>query len=277
MRRSRLHESPCGLPWRIIEHHHASRNNFLSLYEAYERRVARHVHTSGVGRETIKLGPAETRDLFDTWRLKELIERWVRPLRDASHAYFRDKDVTELYDTKVSRIYHELSILKEEHLSVREFPHELAGAREFARLFSEVSKYYPQRLMRVHELFERAGHRLEELLPAFAADQIVLRSAYLFRDDLWPDEAQAGLNRFFDKMFPEQGAAYGFLQVARSFLKAGFYNHAAASARMGVGAGGRQAQPRSSRAKEVRETLAELDRLIARAGAELKALHEQTA
>ncbi len=271
------HESPCGLPWEIIENHYGSLNFFKELFAAYERRVARIVQAQGIERDKITLSPVETRDLFDTWRMRELIDNRVRPLRNASHAHFRDNEVAELYDTKVSRIYHELSILKEEHLSVRDFPRELGGGREFARLFREVSTYYPERLSRVNELFERATNRLEELLPQFADGVIVLRSAYLFRDEMWPEDPQAGLVHFLDCMYPDQGAVHGFLVIARSFLKAGFLEQAAESARLGAAAGGKEAQARSSRGIEVRETISELDRIAARAQTELKALAEETA
>ncbi|MHC5052901.1 MAG: hypothetical protein ACYTGK_20115, partial [Planctomycetota bacterium] len=178
------------------------------------------------------------------------------------------------YDSKVSRIYHELSILKEEHLSVRDFPRGGGGSREFARLFREVSEYYPQRLRRVRDLFARATQRLEELLPRFSADAIVLRSAYLFRNDLWPDNPGLGLGRFLNKMFPAEGVAHGFLQIARSFFRAGFFDNAMESARMGVRAAAKKAQARSSQGQEAREITADLDRMIARAEAELKALEE---
>jgi hypothetical protein len=245
-----------GLPWAILECHYISRAAFLAVYKAYEGRVLRLVEDRGIARDKLKLSPTETRDLFDTWRLNELIEKNLVKLREVSHAFFREQDVPEPYDSKVSRIYHELSILKEEHLSVRDFPRGGGGSREFARLFA------------------RATQRLEELLPRFSADAIVLRSAYLYRNDLWPDNPGLGLGRFLSKMYPAEGVAHGFLQIARSFFRAGFFDHAVESARMGVRAGAKRAQARSSQGQEAREISADLDRMIARAEAELKALEE---
>jgi hypothetical protein len=263
-----------GLPWAVLEWHYISRAAFLAIFKSYESRVLRLVEERGMPREKLKLDPTETRDLFDTWRLNELIEKDLVMLREVSHEFFRKQDVPEPYDSKVSRIYHELSILKEEHLSVRDFPRGGGGSREFARLFREVSEYYPQRLRRVRDLFARATQRLEELLPRFSANTIVLRSAFLFRNDLWPDNPRAGLTRFLGKMFPAEGVAHGFHQVARSFFRAGFFDHAIESARMGVRAAAKKAQARSARGQEARELTAELDRIIARAQAELKALEE---
>jgi hypothetical protein len=273
MNRPRSREPRRGQAWQVLRFHYASRNAFLQIHRAYEARVARHVEERGLPRERIKLDPEATKQLFDTHRLNALIDPSVLALREASHALFRDQDVAEPYDSKVSRIYHELSILREEHLSVRHFP-KTGEAREFARLYREVSEYYPQRLRRVRDLFARGQKRLEELLPRFKDDAIVLRSAYLFREELWPENPRGGLGRFLEKMFAE-GAAYGFLKVARSFYRAGFFRHAAECARMGVAAAGKEAQARTSRAQQIRESISELDRVAARAEAEDRALHEE--
>jgi len=269
-------EARRGQAWRVLRNHYGSRNAFLKIYRTYEARVAELVDRHGESREKIKLNAEETRRLFDTARLNALIEDHVQQLREASHALFRDQDVTEPYDSKVSRIYHELAILREEHLSVRNFPKE-GGGRAFARLFREVSEYYPQRLRRVRDLFTRAQRRLDELLPQFQDDPIVLRSAFLFREDLWPDNPRAGLARFLAHMYVAEGAAHGFLRIARSFFKAGFFPHACECARMGAAVAGKEAHARSSRAQQVRETIGELDRLVARAETETKALEEQAA
>jgi hypothetical protein len=271
---ARSREPRRGQAWRVLLQHHGSRRAFLTVYRDYEERVNRLVEERHIAREKLRLTPGETEALFDTASLRALIEDNVVPLREACHAYFRDQDVAEPYDSQVSRIYHELSVLNEEHLSVRNFPQEL-DPREFARLFREVSEYYPQRLRRVKDLFTRAQRRLEELLPGFREDPIVLRSLFLFREELWPDNPRAGLLRFLEKMFREKGPAFGLLEIARSFLRAGFFDRAVECARLGVAAASGKAQARTTRAQQARETISELDKLIARAEAERKALEER--
>jgi hypothetical protein len=265
-----------GLPWLVIQYHYRSRHAFAHIQRAYESRVKALVAERGVARDRIKLTAQETRLLFDTPELEDLLINMILPLRDASHTMFRFSDIAEPYDSKISRIYHELSILKEEHLSVRDWPKD-GGSREFARLFREVSEYYPQRLRRVRDLYQRATKRLEVLLPRFQDNRVVLRSVWLFREELWREQARPGLVRLLDHMFPEGGAPDGFLRIARSFYRAGFFEQAAECAKMGVAAAGRLAQARSSRGHEARDTISELDRLIAHANAEQHALMEQEA
>ncbi|MHC4954752.1 MAG: hypothetical protein ACYTGZ_12775 [Planctomycetota bacterium] len=266
-------ESRRGLAWELIELHYGSRHAFTGVRRGYEATVARLVEERGTPREELRLNPAETRDLFNSEALRDLIVRWVEPLRESAHSFFREANVSEPYDTKVSRIYHELSILLEEHLSVLNFPRG-GSAREFARLFREVSEYYPVRLRRVRDLFARAERRLQEILPEFSDDGIVLRSAFLFREHLWPDATRASLLRFLGHMFPKGGAGEGFLAIAQSFFKAGFFEQAAECARTGVAALSRQAQARSGHAQQLRDTIRELDRLVARAKSEQEALIE---
>ncbi|MEM8885593.1 MAG: hypothetical protein AAGD14_16125 [Planctomycetota bacterium] len=273
---ARRAESRRGLSWELIEFHFGGRHAFTRIHRAYEATVAKLVAERKKPREELRLNPDETRELFDTPALQDLIVRWVEPLRESARTYFRQSNVSEPYDMKVSRVYHELSILLEEHLSVQNFPED-GSPREFARLFREVSEYYPQRLRRVRDLFGRAQRRLEELLPEFDEDPIVLRSAYLFRTELWPDGPQAGLNRFLEKMFPKGGAATGYHMLAQSFFRAGFYEQAAECARVGIATLSRQMQARSGHVQILRDTISELDSLVARARQEQAALVEQDA
>jgi len=262
-----------GGPWAVVEHHFGACNSFAAMYDAYESRVRELVSERGVPRGRIRLSPAETTSLFDYRVMERLIRDHVLPLRDAAHAFFRESDVSEPYDSLASKIYHELSILKEEHLSVRDFPRDVDG-REFARLFREVSEYYPQRLRRVMDLLDVADRRLHEILPSLRDDTIVRRSAFLFRAELWPSDTDAGLLRFLGAMYPGNGGLFGFLEVARSFLKAGFYAEAGECARLGVKAGAREEGAKNVRAAQVRDTIRELDKLAARAAQELEALKE---
>lgn len=272
----RLQRERRGFLWELIERHYGARNAFLAIYKTYEARVKHLVGERGTPRDKLKLTATETRKLFDTRRLQALIADQVEPLRSVAHALFRENNVPDLYDSKVSRIYHELCVLNEEHLSVHNFPPG-GSPREFHRLFREVSQYYPQRLRRVRDLLARAQHRLDELLPEFHDDAIVLRSVYLFRERLWPEGTRAGLTRFLGKMFPAHGAAHGLLAIARSFFKAGFFEQAAASAKTGIAVASRQEKARTATAQQHKETVRELDRLLARAEAEKKALEEQEA
>ncbi|MGQ0613011.1 MAG: hypothetical protein ACT4PV_04620 [Planctomycetaceae bacterium] len=261
-----------GRAWEVIRLHFTSRHAFQEVYRDYEARVKQLVEERGIPREKLELSPGETTRLFDTVRLETLLREQVGPLREASHALFREEDLAELYDSDASKIFHELSILKEEHLSVRDFPRS-KGAREFARLFAEVSRYYPQRLRRVRDLFARAAKRLDALLPGMRDDGIVLRSSLLFREELWPEDPRGGLARLLGRMFLDEGGALaGFLAVARSFFRAAFFEQAAECARLGIAEASRDTAGGASRAAQTRDTIREMDKLVSRCDREARAL-----
>ena len=113
MARARKRESRRGLPWRIVEHHYWSRNVFVGIHESYEARVQAFVNAKGGSRENLKLSLEETRELFDSETLRRLIQQGVHPLRDVAHAYFRESDVAEPYDSTVSHRSEERPVGKE--------------------------------------------------------------------------------------------------------------------------------------------------------------------
>ena len=88
---------------------------------------------------------------------------------------------------------------------------------------------------------------------------------------------QAGLNRFLEKMFPKGGPAEGYLKLAQSFFKAAFHAATIDCAKVGVATLSRLAQARGGTEKTLRDAIASLDSLIARAQQELAALAEQDA
>jgi len=275
MRKKRAYRR--GRAFEVIRLHFTSRHAFQEVYRDYEARVKRLVGERGIPRDKLELSPGETTRLFDTVRLETLLREQVGPLREASHALFREEDLAELYDSDASKIFHELSILKEEHLSVRDFPR-AKGGREFARLFVEVSSYYPQRLRRVRDLYVRAQKRLEALLGGMRDDAIVLRSCMLFREELWPDDPVGGLARLLGRMFLDEGGALpGFLAIARSFFKGAFFEQAAECARLGIAEASRDTTGGASRAIQTRDTIREMDKLVSRCDREAKALREDGA
>ena len=97
---------------------------------------------------------------------------------------------------------------------------------ELTYILDEVHKLFPSKLNHIRYLFGKARERLEELLPAFTKNRIVVRSLYLQRDD-WVREAyDNGLHQIYGFMYPQAGAAEGFFEVGKSFMESDFYPRA---------------------------------------------------
>jgi hypothetical protein len=209
------------LVWDFLTAFFASRRGFLSVYVRYEERVLRAAREAGVHRDDLVLGPADLARLFYPRRLRHLRDRRLGPLRGLAHALFRDAGIAEPLDTMCSHAFHELSILMEEHESVVRFQH-LSDPRRYEQMFEEVRGYYPVRLRRIRRLFADGLRRLEELLPTWSRDRVVVRSVYLFGEKVLKGAYEDGLDRLYSHMYPAAGAAEGYLEAARSFLLSRF-------------------------------------------------------
>ncbi len=208
--------------WDFLYAFFASRRAFHAIYQRYEARVLRFAREAGVHRDDLRLPPENLARLFHLPRLHHLRDDLVGPLRELAHGLFREVGVVEPLDTTCSHVFHEASILMEEHQSVVRFQH-LSDPRRYAQVFEEVSGYYPTRLRRIRRLFADGLRRLEELLPAWSRDRVVVRSAYLFGErvarGVYDEGGRAGL---YVRMYPDGGAAEGYLEAGRSFHGSGF-------------------------------------------------------
>lgn len=218
-----------SLVWDFLYAFFAGRRAFHAVFRRYEARVLRFARDAGVHRDDLELRPTDLARLFYPRRLQHLRDERLVPLRVLAHALFRESGVVEPLDTTCSHVFHEFSILLEEHQSVVRFQH-LSDPRRYEQVFEEVSDYYPTRLRRIRRLFADGLRRLEELLPAWAGDRIVVRSVYLFGPrvarGVWDEP---GLEGLYARMYPEGGAVEGYLEAGRSFAASDFRAEAIAA------------------------------------------------
>ncbi len=214
-----------ALIWDFLTTFVAARRTFLAVYRRYERRVLAQARSRDVPRTQLKLPPQELWTLFHLDRLESLRDKRLAPLRDLATEIFGAAGDEGLMDAYCGHIYHEISILSEEHRSVGRFVRH-HDPRRYRALFDEVSGYYPLRLNRVLRFFRAAMKRLDELLPRWSRERIVVRSAYLFGDRLSRRAWSDGREALYIRMYPNGGVVRGYLEAGRSFLDSGFTDHA---------------------------------------------------
>lgn len=211
--------------WLLLRTFFSSWKRFLVLFEEYERRVKGFSDRFRTDRSELRLEPDDLATLIDFKALEDLRDREVSLLREISHDLFRSPDATDRFDHQVAIIYHELSALKEEHYTLREeFVRE--EKIEYDRLYREVNKYYPRRLRHIRRLYGRAEKRLRQLLPAMASDRVVVRSLYLFGEDLLRGLYPGGVDDLYAAMY-SGGAVEAYARAADSFRDSGFREEAA--------------------------------------------------
>jgi len=215
--------------WTIVQLFYRSYTVFKELFESYERKVLEYSEEVGIPREHLRLKPAELGGLLDFKSLEDLRDGYIHDLKDLCHLVFRGHNSTDLLDRYVSDIFHEISILKEEHYSVKVYAplwERDHNEVELKLILDEAHALFPQKLKQILYLYERAKSRLEAQLASFTGYRLFIRSLYLHRNDFVAQAYPDGLDQFYRFMY-SAGAVEGYCEVARSFLSSGFWEEAA--------------------------------------------------
>lgn len=223
----KMKEDEKNLLWEIITKFFVAKKSFMAQHENYDRLVKSYAKKQSVDRRQLQLGTREVAGLLDFKSIEELRNHHLRELKRLSHEMYRTEEITDLFDKYVSDIYHEISILKEEHYTVLTYaPAYEEGQQgdltERDKILEEVHEFFPRKMEQVNGLFQKAQARLEDLLPEYGQDRVFIRSMFLFGDKLLKGVYKNGLVDLYEKVYPKGGAAEGYLTVARSFHESGF-------------------------------------------------------
>ena len=214
--------------WTIVELFYRSDQVFREQHDSYEKQVKNYSRLTGIDRHDLRLNSAELAGLLDLKSLERLRDEYIHQLKDLCHQVFRGQDRTDLLDRYVSDIFHEISILKEEHYNVKTYAplyEKDAAEVELRHILDEAHTLFPQKLSHLQYLFGRARVRLEEHLPSFCSFQVFVRSLYVHREDFVRDAYPGGVERFYWLMYP-LGPVEGYSEVGSSFYRSGYYERA---------------------------------------------------
>ncbi len=238
--------------WKVIELFYKSCLSFRHIHDEYEEKVTRYTAEKGISRERLELNPADLADLFEFQKLEELRDRYLWALKDFCHTTFRGSDNTELLDRYVSDIFHEISILKEEHYTVEHYAPLWARAdaqREYQSIMEEAGRLFPQKVDHIDFLFAKARERLERLLIEFRELKILVRSLFLNRRGFVAECYAKGIEGFYEIMYPENGPIEGYDRAGMSFFNSGFYANAIEALEEGLACSQRREKPCPGRAR----------------------------
>ena len=211
--------------WVLLRCFYQSFRSFVAVFDQYERRVLEFAQRYGEDRRSLKLPPEELHSLIDPEALAAVLTGELQPLREIVQRMFGGAYVPDPFSSHVMSIYHEVSILKEEHRTIGD-PSMRIDSAEYDRYYREVNIYYPRRLRHIRDLYAKARKRLELLLPPMGRDKVVMRSVYLFGDRLMRDIYPRGVEQFYGHMYPSGGALTAYALVVESFSKAAFWGRA---------------------------------------------------
>jgi hypothetical protein len=214
--------------WRIIHLFYRAFGEFARQHAAYDAEVERLAAERGIARENLRLQASELGNLFDFKSFEVLRDQTLFELKNLCHQVFRGQNATDPLDRFVSDIFHEISILKEEHYTVKMYATAYQEAQDVEPLQSildDAHEIFPRKVQQVDRLFLRAREVMERYLASFAKYPIVLRSLFLERHGFVAAAYADGVREFFRWMYP-CGPIEGFYRVARSFEGGGFIGEA---------------------------------------------------
>jgi hypothetical protein len=268
--RFKLFEQELGQKvWNIVQIFYRSLLVFREQFDSYERKVLGLSRQMGIRRQDLRLNPAELAALLDLKKLERMRDGYLYDLKNLSHQVFRGQDRTDVFDRYVSDIFHEISILKEEHYNVQTYAplYERDAAEvELRHILDEAHTLFPEKLRHIRYLFGRALARLEGRLPSFRGIPLFQRSLYLHRSDFVAECYPDGLHQFYRFMY-DGGPTEGFYEVGLSFYHSGFFPEAREAFEAAEAAYLTDLTSRAARAPEDRRRLRDmLRRLRAKLG-----------
>ena len=215
--------------WSIIRYFYLAFVHFHREYERYDKKVMSYSRASGIDRESLRLNTEELAGLLEFKSLESLRDDYIQELKDLCHDVFRTADRTDPLDRYVSDIFHEVSILKEEHYTVKTYAPQYerdSDEVELKFILDDAHTVFPKKLTQIRYLFGKARERMEKILPTVRSMPIVVRSLYLHRnEDFIRNAYPKGLKAFYSHMYP-LGAFEGYYQVAQSFYHSSFFREA---------------------------------------------------
>jgi len=215
--------------WLIIRYFYLSLVQFRREYERYENKVMNYSRISGIDRESLRLNSEELAGLLEFKSLESLRDGYIQKLKNLCHSVFRTEDRTDPLDRYVSDIFHEVSILKEEHYTVKTYAPQYerdSDEVELRFILDDAHTVFPKKLAQIRYLFGKARERMEKILPEMRSMSIVVRSLYLHRsEDFIRSAYPKGLKAIYSHMYP-LGAFEGYYQVAQSFYHSSFFREA---------------------------------------------------
>jgi len=171
-----------------------------------------------------------------------LRDNYLTPLKEACHRLFRTEDSTDFLDRLVNDIFHELSILKEEHYNVLTYATDETALvlgpdrdlhEEQQAILDEVHDMFPSKVHRIAHLFETGSVALEALLHRWNSDVVLIRSLFLQREGFVEQAYPDGLDQFYKLMYGPEDYLIGYHVVGHSFFQSGFLEMAVTAFEIG--------------------------------------------
>ena len=213
-----LNDGAAELLGEIVCNFYRARSIF---HDKYDRTVRAHYgrNSGGLDAKLVVDQPAISLE-----KVKTLIDEVLFPLKEDSHMLFQDGGKRLPFDRYVSDIFHEVSKLREDTYELVQIGESTESVER--SVVSSIKHDIKPLMRRVYKLFEQAEEELMSIMRQNNASRPWIRSLYCSREDVFHKDPTRHLEAIYRKVY-DYGVPEGYLAVAESFAKSGFYDHAA--------------------------------------------------
>lgn len=208
--------------WGITENFYLTFRLFHTEYQQYEERLVVLCSAKDVPRNKIAKywSMEEASDLLNYEHFQKLLDEYLEPLQRLVVLFARESKLGNFLEQLVQDIVAETSLLKTAC-------HKLKMAVSKAVKKGEPSSddlhlLFPLKILYLSQLFSKTRDELEKLLGHYQDSTILIRSLFLFGEEIVGPAYENGLPEFLEKIYPQLRILEFYARSAFNFSDSGF-------------------------------------------------------
>lgn len=215
-----------NIEWKMFKSFFVAKKEFDEIERTFHEKFE-----EVIGKFAGRKGGKPKKHDFDAFLSYHLLEdfrdKHLFDLKERAHNVLHSSPAMDLLDSYLSDIFHQASILKEEHYRFRKYvPRFFEEKRpdEAEGIVAEIRERLPHLVSRIGLLFKKAEEQLVKVLPDLAANPIFLRSFHLFGKGISIFQ-ERGEDWCYQQMFPH-GTFEAYCRLGKLFFESGFVDEA---------------------------------------------------
>lgn len=228
-----MHQLIEEILWEIIENFYTSFCLFRAEYQRYERQIQHLCASKQVSRDQLlkRLSPEEAESLFNYQPYQKILDHHLEPLQKLCWQLVRESEHGELLEHGVRDIFYEISLLTTECYKVKVSSDKYAPNSQAPEPADNFPVFFPWKMLILLRLFNKTKEELEKLVAKYRDSKILLRSLFLFGEEVVGASYEGGFDEFLQKVYVECQVLEFYAKAAFSFSASGFDDYAIASAK----------------------------------------------
>lgn len=225
------------LIWAIIEKFYVSLQIFKKEYQQFGHKVQWSSQQNSIDSTWPQIVASLTVEQWMTLigydQIEELAENYIAGLLNLTkqlEMYGHTNSYDNNLQKKISELYYELSFLQNEGQHIRNHAYEYMETPNHDQVFihelQQIKIIFPTKLAHISQLFDNIKNEIENLIQQHKETRIVIRSLYLFGEEIFNSNYIENFQQFITKIYPTDHLLELYIRATYSFLQSGFQKEA---------------------------------------------------